>query len=260
MAQQAEEKKHSATSYYCGTIWNNKDLLFAIFAENEGFLYASCLFDETRPDAIAILFNDVISSSLDDIQGLHAYQPVLSTLGHLCQSQTGHELQRKNPVWSHQLTQVDWTPRALSISQQQESMLRIATKDDLDLLRPWTIAFIKDVFGDTNVILESVESICRDMIESRSVYMLCINGVPVTMARKVRPLKYGCSLAYVYTPEEHRHKGYGEACVSMVSNLLLKEFQYVTLFVDIEIDPHNNLYTRVGYEHYGEAGRFVLLK
>ncbi|OBZ83601.1 hypothetical protein A0J61_08349 [Choanephora cucurbitarum] len=261
MAQQHANKTEDR--YYCGAVWKNqKELLFAIFAESDGFLYASCLFDDTRPEAIVFLFNDVLScTTLDDIQGLHAYQPVLTTLGRLCQKQLGVELQKKNPVWSHRLEQVHWTPRARSIADQPGTVLRIATEEDIDLLRPWTIAFVKDVFGDTYVISSSIEGICRDMIESNSVYLLCLSdGRAVSMARKVRPLRYGCSLAYVYTPEEHRHKGYGEACVSMVSDLLLKEFQYVTLFVDIERDPHDNLYTRIGYEHYGEGGRLVLLK
>jgi predicted GNAT family acetyltransferase len=93
-----------------------------------------------------------------------------------------------------------------------------------------------------------------DELKGGNVYILYYEGIPVCTARKRRPLRYGCTISIVYTPPEYRQKGYCSVCVSMLTELLLKEFKYVTLFADAERGPNNSIYTSAGYKiHSGAA-------
>ncbi|GAN03509.1 acetyltransferase [Mucor ambiguus] len=254
------QKARKDESYYCGAVWNDKhDLIFAIVAQNNGFLFASSLSDENHSEAIGLLIGNLLEASIT-IKGLHGYQPVLDTLRDSIETQSSMTFVKKFATLSYELREVKWPSQAKEIAQAEPTSLRIAssTLDDRDILRQWTYNFIQDAFDDPKVITQSVDSICHDMIASKGLYFMCINGVPVSMAWKVRPLRYGTSLAYVYTPSEHRNKGYGATCVAMASEAILKDSEYITLFVDINRDPTNNLYTRVGYKYFGEAGRLIL--
>ncbi|KAK4521432.1 uncharacterized protein ATC70_012047 [Mucor velutinosus] len=255
------QKAEKNQAYYCGAVWDDKhDMIFAILAQNDGFLYASSLCDEYYPEAIGLLAGDLLKASVT-IKGLHGYQPVLNTLRDAIETQSSMRFVKKFATLSYELRQVKWPSRAKEIAQAKSTSLRVAsfTSDDRNILQQWTHNFIQDAFDDPKVITQSVESICRDMIASKGLYFMCIDGVPVSMAWKVRPLRHGTSLAYVYTPNEHRNKGYGAACVAMVSEAIMKNYEYITLFVDIKRDPSDNLYTRVGYKYYGEAGRLERL-
>ncbi|KAI8647067.1 hypothetical protein BD408DRAFT_479483 [Parasitella parasitica] len=256
-AHQIQKKEN--VSYYCGAIWNEKhEMMFAILAQENGYLYASTLYDEARPEAIGLLTKDLLETSLN-VQGLHGYQPVLDALLNAIETQSAMTFVRKFATMSYKLRQVKWSSRSKEISAARSTSLRLASASDFDLLQKWTFGFIQDAFDDPKIINEPVASISRDMITSKQLYLLCIHGSPVSMAWKVRPLKYGTSLAYVYTPREHRNKGYGAACVAMTSEAILRDYSYITLFVDVERDPEDNLYTRVGYKYFGEAGRLERL-
>ncbi|CAO0790154.1 unnamed protein product [Mucor circinelloides] len=256
------QKAWKDASYYCGAIWNDRhDLIFAIVAQDNGFVYASSLYNEHQTDAIGLLTRDLLEANLA-IQGLHSYQPVLDILLKSIETQSSMTFVKKFDALSFELRQeVKWPSRAKEIAQAESTSLRIAssTADDMRILQQWTYNFIQDAFDNPKVITQSVDSICQDMVASKGLYFMCIDGVPVSMAWKVRPLRHGTSLAYVYTPVEHRNKGYGAACVAMTSEVILRDYTYITLFVDIKRDPTDNLYARVGYKYFGKAGRLERL-
>lgn len=247
---QTEEKSGKQPVYYCGTVWDkNNKLVFTILAFQNSFLYASTL---EIPEALPLLINDFMKSSIK-IQGIHAFVPILDKVNDFIKINS----EKRSTVWSYEIKQVQWSSLASAIAIQETAELRVATPNDLPFVKEWTAAFILDAFKDPKMVQDSLESICNDMITSKLLYVLFIEGTPVSMARGVRPLRFGCSLAYVYTPPEYRQKGYGAACVSMCTEALLKKFTYVTLFVDSERDPEDNLYTRVGYHLIGKGGRIA---
>lgn len=256
MAYQQQQEQDQKTSYYCGAVWNSQqELVFAIFARDNDFLYASSLLNNER-SAIALLLSDVLSTNIH-VCGLHGYQPVLNHVREYLESQRKDvRFEKKNAVWSYELT---LSQLITLIDKPNSAELRIATKQDLEAtLRPWAKAFVIDCFGGQSSE-PSIESICQNMVTSQSLYLLCVQDKPVSMAWKVRPLQDGCSLAYVYTPQEFRHQGYGAACVSMTCKEILKTNSYITLFVDQTRNPNDNLYTRVGFRLFGEAGRLIRL-
>ncbi|KAL0136979.1 hypothetical protein V8B55DRAFT_1544319 [Mucor lusitanicus] len=257
-AYQLQKAKENESHYYCGAIWdsNKHNLIFALLAQDNGF----SLYGDSYPEAIGLLTGNLLKTKIT-IQGLHGYQPVLNTLRDSIEMQSSMTFVKKFATLSYQLKEVKWPSQAKEIAQAKSTSLRIAsssTPEDIEILRQWTYNFIQDAFDDPKVITQSVDSICQDMIASKGLYLMCIDGVPVSMAWKVRPLRHGTSLAYVYTPSEHRNKGYGAACVAMTSEAILKEYEYITLFCDMKRFG-DNLYTRLGYTYFGEAGRLERL-
>jgi predicted GNAT family acetyltransferase len=69
------------------------------------------------------------------------------------------------------------------------------------------------------------------------------------MAVITRKLPHGTAIAYVYTPEEYRGKGYAAANMYYLSKKLLEQGgEFCTLFVDKKNPLSNRAYEKVGYK------------
>ena len=100
--------------------------------------------------------------------------------------------------------------------------LRRATEADLKLLTGWFMPFAKEALG---------EDIGRQG------------------AGRSRPTPNGTTVNYVFTPPEHRNRGYASACVAALSQLLLdKGYRYCFLSTDLANPTSNKVYRAVGYE------------
>lgn len=199
------------------------------------------------------LVKDFLSKSLL-IGGIHGYEPELSMVITSLNEHGGINFGQKEDSWSYVIEKVEWSARSIEIRDDPETLLHKATLNDLEWVTKWTQDFINDDAGKI-VVEQGLRQLCQKEIAGDNVYILSVNGEPVSMARKRRPMREGCAIGIVFTPSEHRRKGYGGACVSMVTDDLLKAFKYVTLFVDPNRNPDNNMYTGVGYRLLTKAGR-----
>lgn len=236
-------------------------LVFTLMALKDSFLYGSGMADgiprQDYPSIVECLVTDFLTVSFPFIS-IQSYEPVLSILRDTLAQSLKKEFKFIDDVWSVSTESVQWSPRALSIKDKTE--LRQATLNDLPLVMAWTEGHLHDIAEDeTYAMHPPVEPLCREKISQGCVYLLYGDKVPKSMAYKTRPLIHGCSIGFVYTPTEHRHKGYASACISMLTETLLKEYTYIALFVAGERDPKNNLYTTVGYTYFGKAARYTLV-
>jgi GNAT superfamily N-acetyltransferase len=84
------------------------------------------------------------------------------------------------------------------------------------------------------------------------------NGVPMAMAAAVRSSSVAATVGQVYTPPEHRGKGYASALVAHLSQHLLNQgAPRCLLFTDAGNPTSNKIYQRIGYDWRGE---FLLLE
>ncbi len=60
----------------------------------------------------------------------------------------------------------------------------------------------------------------------------------------------------VYTPPEHRQKGYAGACVGHLSSLLQDRGRSCMLYTDLGNPVSNSIYRRLGYEAISEVIRY----
>lgn len=137
--------------------------------------------------------------------------------------------------------------------------LRPATLADLDLMVDWTTAFQQEAVP-TNPTQAERAGIAR-RIAAADIFIWEDGGETVSVAAKARPAGQGITIGYVYTPPEHRRKGYASSCVAALSQHCLDMgYRYCTLFTDLDNPTSNDIYMQIGYKpvcdfmmiHFGE--------
>jgi GNAT superfamily N-acetyltransferase len=112
------------------------------------------------------------------------------------------------------------------------------------LLESWLAAFrqeLADLGGPGAGLIE-------DRISHGGLTLWEAGGAPVSLAGGTRPVEGVVRLGPVYTPPEHRGRGYGGAVTAAVSRAALAAgAAHVVLFTDRANPTSNALYHRLGY-------------
>jgi uncharacterized protein len=129
--------------------------------------------------------------------------------------------------------------------------LRIATDADVDLILEWLEGFKRD----TDAIVAPPDAM-RRRIEAGLV-SIWNDGKPVSMAVVTTLLAETIRVGPVYTPPEHRGRGYAASCVASVSQAALDAgaLQCV-LYTQLSNPQSNAIYRRLGYEPIVELLRY----
>jgi RimJ/RimL family protein N-acetyltransferase len=259
-----EIQKGNTTATYCGAVWdtNKNQFVFALFGIKRFYVYASGIsssIDQERYGSIVeLLVMDLLSSSFP-FTALQGFQPVLGILKNtVVEHQPHFKFNYTGDVWSYDIEQVQWSPHSLSLKSSgggNTTELRQATQQEQALVTHWAQDYFKDLVFFNGL---DIDTICQQEFEQKNIYILYVDGTPVSLTWKRRALRDSVSIAYVYTPKEYRGKGYAEVCVSMATELFLKEYRIITLNSIAGDDPTKNLYARLGYRLFGKAGRYTL--
>jgi GNAT superfamily N-acetyltransferase len=125
---------------------------------------------------------------------------------------------------------------------------RVAQKEDIPLLAAWRQAFDIEAFSKQTSLEESLEGV-KEKMANNDLYVWENHGVAVTMAARARPTRHGITVNYVYTPPEHRKKGYATSCVAKLSQLMLDSgYEFCSLFTDAANPTSNKIYQNMGYK------------
>ncbi|HEV8698605.1 MAG TPA: GNAT family N-acetyltransferase [Candidatus Limnocylindrales bacterium] len=127
--------------------------------------------------------------------------------------------------------------------------VRIATREDRDLLIDWVRAFLIEAIereGESEVE-GLVDSAFRT--GSRTFYLWEDDGRPVSLAAATGPTPNGIRIGPVYTPPDARRRGYGSAVTAAASQAQLDAGRrFVFLFTDLKNPTSNKIYQAIGYE------------
>ena len=162
---------------------------------------------------------------------------------------TGHETRFQMHSRVHELTEVIPPGRPAGV-------FRRAAITDVEPLASWADAL--------NIELRSEdpspgEQSVRKRIGLGRMYVWD-NGGPVSMAACDGPTPRGIRINFVYTPPEHRARGYASACVADLSQLLLDEGRrFCALFTDLANPVSNRLYARLGYRPICDFDEYVFV-
>lgn len=122
--------------------------------------------------------------------------------------------------------------------------LREATMADLPLVEAWAAAFEVEVElppGDLTRIREKVAD---------RLFWLWDDGGPVCLAGCGGFTPNGARIGPVYTPPEHRGRGYASAATAEVTQLLLDRGRTSAfLYTDLANPTSNKIYRAIGYRH-----------
>ncbi len=132
--------------------------------------------------------------------------------------------------------------------------LRLANISDQPLMIQWIAAF-SEAIGEP-IDPDRARSNVEQYTEDKQLY-IWDDGGPVSIATETRPTRNGTTISTVYTPPEHRDKGYATSCVwSLTKQLLSERYSFCSLYTDLSNPTSNSIYTKVGYMPLGDALSF----
>ena len=132
---------------------------------------------------------------------------------------------------------------------QVPGAMRLADHTDADLLVTWLRAFSTEALpsapaGDARA---TVDRWLR--LGTKRNYVWELDGLPVSWTSMGGRTPHGTRIGPVYTPPEHRGRGYASALVAAVSQVPLDEgLQFCFLFTDLANPTSNHIYQAIGYE------------
>ncbi len=137
-------------------------------------------------------------------------------------------------------------------------VLRAPKEGERDLLASWIRGFQAEAVPD-DPPTDPHEILAR-FVAGRATLRVRDHGGPVSLAAGSRASVHGARVSLVYTPPEHRGRGYASACVAALSQLLLDQgYAFCTLYTDLANPTSNRIYRRIGYRPIGSAAVYRFL-
>ncbi|MFI7589335.1 GNAT family N-acetyltransferase [Spongisporangium articulatum] len=134
---------------------------------------------------------------------------------------------------------------------QAVGAMRRAGEPDLDLLVAWLAAFHAEAMPDEP--WDDGEALTRTRLLTRRLFLWEDGASARCLLGLTHPAVGVCRVGPVYTPPEHRGRGYAGALVSAATNLALRDAATVALYADLANPTSGPLYERIGYRPIGDA-------
>ncbi|PRX43545.1 putative GNAT family acetyltransferase [Prauserella shujinwangii] len=135
----------------------------------------------------------------------------------------------------------------LSDPRPVPGLFRFATSDEVDLVARWRRDFAAEALPWQPEDPDPAGT-AATVITERTCGLWCVGGTPVATAQASRPECGMARISYVYTPPEHRGRGYGAAVSAAISRHLRHAgVAHVVLYADQANPTSNALYQRLGY-------------
>jgi len=123
--------------------------------------------------------------------------------------------------------------------------MRWAHEKDIAPLSNWFLGFCDEAVPDAPPA--NPEENVRQFMTAGKLAVWDDDGM-VSMTGSSRGTPNGKTISVVYTPPEHRGKGYASGCVSALSQWLLDDGnRFCTLYTDLSNPTSNKIYQNVGY-------------
>ena len=185
----------------------------------------------------------------NSLAGVNAPNAEAKAFAETWRSLTSQSYEMKMALRAFQLKQVEK-------SSQATGQLRQATERDRQLLIDWFEAFVVEALG---IAATNTERAVERHLQRGTAYVW-ENETPVSMACHVGITPNGAAISLVYTPPEHRGKGYASSCVAALSQTLLScGHKYCFLFTDLANPTSNHIYQAIGYQSVGDLYDYSFL-
>lgn len=133
--------------------------------------------------------------------------------------------------------------------------MRRAEQRDVDIIADFLAGFSEWAYGAA-VTKESQIPVAERMIGTGNLYLWCADDIPVSMANIAYRSPRHARINTVYTPVEHRKKGYASAIVAEMCCLLHSEKLVPMLNADLKNPDSNKVYRKVGFIEAGKIAEF----
>jgi predicted GNAT family acetyltransferase len=184
----------------------------------------------------------------DDLPGLVGITPDVDEFASLWASKRGARIAKRRAQGVYALEHVTSGITAPGAP-------RAAEEGDRDLLTAWWRAFDVEALGQSR----SAEQIARAVdhglhADDAGIVLWEDGGRPVSLAGYGGPTPSGIRIGPVYTPPEHRSRGYASALVAALSaEHLAAGRRFCFLYTDLANPVANRIYERIGYVRICES-------
>lgn len=127
--------------------------------------------------------------------------------------------------------------------------LRLAHARDREQMVDWMLAFEAEAMGP-EAGRQDMRAFVDAMLDSptRTPYIWEVAGEPVSMCQATGRTPHGIRIGAVYTPPQHRRRGYASAMTAAVSQEQLDQGRrWCFLFTDLSNPTSNRIYQTIGY-------------
>jgi uncharacterized protein len=156
-------------------------------------------------------------------------------------------------AWERQVGEVGDLNRRMRVYELRQvqtqrfppGTFQLAGPLEIPIIAKWIQAFEAEALGESH---EMNIARAERLITGDQIFTWTVDEETVSMAMKTRPIAHSITIGGVYTPPEHRCRGYAGALVANLSQYLLDEgYQFVNLFTDLDNPTSNKIYQEVGY-------------
>lgn len=236
-------KQNNEGAYYLGWVEKDKELLFPFMqtAPNNWVL----------PDLVQFVGEEVIRAAVKqiwdqgmEVPGVIGPKQYATIFAKEWQDITGNQPVVHMQEWIYQLDAVNQV--------QQHGELVFAQEKDLSLLIHWLQQFGEE--AGVKITEKQAEAIARRNINQHSAFLWQVGKHYVSMANRSRTTKNGATINAVFTPDQHKEKGYATSLVAALSQQLLDSgYQFCSLYTDTSNPISNHVYQKIGYYKVGSA-------
>lgn len=137
--------------------------------------------------------------------------------------------------------------------------MRVATSKDADTVANWLVSFGADSHlpKTERQTIEQARKTADERIAANRIYIWEVDGKAVAQAG-VSGTETVSRISLVYTPTEHRGRGYARALVAQLSQKQLDDGKKMCcLYADARNPVSNSIYRKIGYEFIGRSSLYV---
>lgn len=198
-------------------------------------------------DAMAA-FVDALLAGGHSTPGCVGPSDVSEAFARIWASRTGQGVELK-------MSQRIYELREVTYSREAPGEARLAGPEDIDLVADWWHRFATEVHLPEDV--SNVRTSAERLISAGRVLLWQDSGRVVSMAGANRATPYGMSIGPVYTPSEHRGRGFASACVAAMSQRQLDAGrQFCCLYTDLANPTSNSIYQKIGYKPVADSRHY----
>jgi predicted GNAT family acetyltransferase len=198
--------------------------------------YRLQVFVEPGP-GIALVVNDLAGTEWP-VPGVTGPEATARAFAAAWAVQRGARAEPRHRLRAFELTRVTPVPLV-------PGFMRPAGSADLPVVERWYRAFESE--ADRSPGERRAAEVAARALRAGRVFLWDTNG-PVTQAAIVGITPRGVRIGMVYTPPEHRRRGYATALVGALSQRCLDDGRsFCSLFTDLANPVSNAIYPKVGY-------------
>jgi predicted GNAT family acetyltransferase len=194
---------------------------------------------------------EALAAAIDDeLPGIIAAQPEAEAFAKAWSAKTGvtSRVNRAQGVFSLERVEPP---------QPTPGRIRNAGAGDRPLVLDWWRAFLEEALGESPDPESVAHEVDHRLGAEDGGVVLWDDGETVSLSGFGSPTPNGIRIGPVYTPPEHRRRGYASALVAELSERMLNERRFCFLYTDLANPTANKIYEQIGYKRVCESAEIV---